>query len=242
MSNTTALIVDDEPLARRLVAEYLADFPRIDIVGEAANGPEAVRTISSLRPDLVFLDVQMPGLNGFEVLARLEEIPAVIFSTAHDEYALKAFEVNAVDYLLKPYDRARFAQAVERAMARQPADSENLLGLLPAEQAAAHLFVRAGGRIIRIATAAILWIEAAGDYAQLHTAGRSHLCGLGLGALEKRLDPGRFIRVHRSAIIALEALDFLDSDGEGGLVATLTNGAQVKVSRSQAARLRDLLV
>ena len=242
-----AVIVDDEPLARQLILEYLEDFPRVQVIAECEQGGEAVRVINRRQPDLVFLDIQMPGLTGFEVLARLDYLPHIIFSTAHDEFALQAFEVNAVDYLLKPYDRERFSTAVERVLQQTRRDDlDHIASLLVQTQKPSaptgQLFVRHGARIVRVDTADILWIEAAGDYSKIHTSARIYLCGMGLGVLAKKLDPECFLRVHRSAIVAVAALAQLESDGEGGFIATLNNDARVKVSRSHADELRRLIV
>ena len=238
-----ALIVDDEPLARQLIREYLADFPQIQVLTECGDGESAIKTINAERPDLVFLDVQMPGLSGFEVLGWLDFMPAIIFSTAYDQFALRAFEINAVDYLLKPYERERFAQAVRRALERKGRiNLDSFEGLLRQTTAQDRFLVRVGRQIVPVATEDILWIEAAGDYATLHATDSNHLCSAGLGELEKRLDPRRFLRVHRSAIVAVNAIAHLESDGEGGYFATLKNDARVRVSRSRANQIRHLIV
>ena len=243
-----AVIVDDEPLARQMIREYLADFPDVKIVGECKNGRQAVRTINDEKPDLVFLDIRMPGMDGFEVLEHLKSIPRIIFSTAYDDFALKAFEVNAVDYLLKPYDRKRFAKSVRKVLQQQqvPAgDFERIVKLLQeARQTSKYptqIFVRAGNKIVAVQTEQVLWVEADGDYAKLHTEEGSHLSNLSLNALVSRLDPAKFVRVHRSSIVARRAVKQLKSDGEGGFVATLQNGAQVRVSRAHAAKMRELI-
>jgi two-component system LytT family response regulator len=247
--NLRAVIVDDEPLAREMIKEYLADFPDVQVVAECGNGRQAVTVINREKPDLIFLDIQMPGMNGFEVLEHLEALPHIIFSTAYDEFALQAFEVNAIDYLLKPYSRDRFAKAVQRAVQQRALrrnELDRILSLLQASRQRGEysdrIFVRVGQKIVPVQTQDILWIEAAGDYAQLHTVGQIYVCNMGLGELQKRLDPGRFARVHRSSIIALSALKHLESDGEGGFIATLKDGTRVRVSRSHAAKVRDLIL
>ncbi len=247
--NLRAVIVDDEPLAREMIKEYLADFRDVQVVAECGNGRQAVTVINREKPDLIFLDIQMPGMNGFEVLEHLEALPHIIFSTAYDEFALQAFEVNAIDYLLKPYSRDRFAKAVQRAVQQRALrrnELDRILSLLQASHQRGdypdRIFVRVGQKIVPVQTQDILWIEAAGDYAQLHTTSQTYVCNMGLGELEKRLDPGRFARVHRSSIIALSALKHLESDGEGGFVATLKDGTRVRVSRSHAAKVRDLIL
>ncbi|MEL7168044.1 MAG: LytTR family DNA-binding domain-containing protein [Bacteroidota bacterium] len=276
MSDPIRLVIaDDEPPARALIREYLATLSsdddladRLVLVGEAANGDEAVDLARSLRPDLLLLDVQMPGRTGFEVLATLAEdeavaLPAVVFSTAYDQYALDAFEVSAVDYLLKPYSADRFAAALRKAVAvvdarrreaasseRSSSDLERLAQLLQQTQRepaardtwADRLFVRVGTRIVPVRTADVLWIEAAGDYATLHTATNAYTAGESLGALADRLDPARFIRVHRSTVIAADALQHLQSDGSGGYRAALTDGTTVRVSRTYAAVVRDRIL
>ncbi|MEM8557561.1 MAG: LytTR family DNA-binding domain-containing protein [Bacteroidota bacterium] len=271
------VIADDEPPARALIREYLAVLNsdeelagRLVLVGEATNGDEAVALARSLRPDLLLLDVQMPGGTGFEVLAALAEdeadvLPAVVFSTAFDRYALDAFEVSAVDYLLKPYSAARFAAALRKAVAAVEArrreatsseppssDLERLAQLLQQTQRepasptrdtwADRLFVRVGARIVPVRTSDVLWIEAAGDYATLHTAEDAYTAGESLGVLADRLDPARFIRVHRSTVIAADALQHLQSDGSGGYRAALTDGTTVRVSRTYAAAVRDRIL
>ena len=243
------IIIDDEPLARQVIREFLGAFPQVGIIAECENGRQAVAAINQHQPDLIFLDVQMPGLNGFQVLEKIEPLPAIIFSTAYDEYAIRAFEVNAVDYLLKPYDRERFAAAVQRALERRAGggvEMERLLRLLqqtqPAGSFSDRLLVRSGEKIIPVRVAEIEWLEAADDYTMLHAGNTKHLCSLGLGEIEKRLDPQQFMRVHRSAIINVARIRHLEKDGEGGMIATLNSGAEVKVSRRYAAELRDLVV
>ena len=243
------IIIDDEPLARQVIREFLGAFPQVGIIAECENGRQAVAAINQHQPDLIFLDVQMPGLNGFQVLEKIEPLPAIIFSTAYDEYAIRAFEVNAVDYLLKPYDRERFAAAVQRALERRAGggvEMERLLRLLQQTQSAGsfsdRLLVRSGEKIIPVRVAEIEWLEAADDYTMLHAGNAKHLCSLGLGEIEKRLDPQQFMRVHRSAIINVARIRHLEKDGEGGMIATMNSGAEVKVSRRYAAELRDLVV
>jgi len=243
-----AIIVDDERLARQVIKEYLADFPEIVVAGECKNGRQAVRMINDEQPDLVFLDIRMPGMDGFEVLEHLKSVPRIIFSTAYNDYALKAFEVSAVDYLLKPYDEKRFAKAVRRVLqerSMRTEEFERVVGLLQeVRQTSKHptqVFVRAAKRIVAVQTKDILWIEAEGDYAKLHKADGWFLCNLGVNALEQRLDPSTFVRVHRSSIVARQAVKQLVSDGEGGYVATLQNGASVRVSRAYARKVKELI-
>ena len=249
---TRALVVDDEAPARRMVRDALAALAsRVDVVGECANGPEAVAAIAEAerdgRPvDLVFLDVQMPGLTGFEVLeavrARGLAVPAVVFSTAFDEHAVRAFEVAAVDYLLKPFTRARFAEAVGRALAAGAAGPAAVAEAVRQRgRYAERLLVEDGGVFVPVATADVLWAEAAGDYTKLHTRTKTYLASQGIGALADRLDPGRFARVHRSTVVALDALRALERDNSGGFVARLADGAVVRVSRTYADTIRDMM-
>ncbi len=245
----TTLLIDDEPLARQIIREFLQAYPQIKILAECENGKQAVAAINQHQPDLVFLDVQMPVLNGFEVLERTNHTPMVIFSTAYDDFAIRAFEVNAVDYLLKPYDRQRFATAVERALERRTNTSHELDRLLrllqhvqKPEALDERLLVRNGERIIPIALNDIEWLEAADDYTLIHTGNTKLLSMYGLGVIEKKLHPSRFQRVHRSAIINLSRLKHLEKDGEGGMLATMMSGEKIKVSRSYAAALRENIV
>ncbi len=253
MSAVRTVIVDDEPPARALLREYLAEVPEVEVAAEAGSGAEAVEVIRREQPDLVFLDVQMPGATGFEVLERLaaagDPLPAVIFSTAYDRYAFDAFEVSAVDYLLKPYSAERLRTAVGRALDRlrttAPTDLDRIARLLAAREPAVpfsdRLFVRVGARIVPVRAEDVRWAEAAGDYTRLHTEGETFVAGLPLGALAERLDPARFVRVHRSTVIAVDALRHLESDGSGGYVATLVGGTRVRVSRSYAGAVRALI-
>ena len=248
-----ALLVDDEPPARNLLREYLEDdYPAIEIIAECGTGREAIAAINEHAPDLVFLDIQMPGLDGFDVLERVDVLPHLIFSTAYDEFALQAFDAGAVDYLLKPYSRARFRKAVDRVQKRmaEPAPpsedyAERLAMLLQEARAPAskpdRLYVQQGSKIIPVPTEEIIYIEAAGDYSKLHTDESTYLSNQGIGALDETLDGDRFLRVHRSAIIALPAVDHLVSDGSGGYEAHLTGRRRVRVSRTYAPKIRDLI-
>ena len=247
----TTLIIDDEAPARLLVRQYLAEFPEFEVVGECADGLSAVAAIREQAPDVLFLDIQMPG---FDVLARLDQVPAVVFCTAYDQYALEAFDAGAVDYLLKPYDRPRFGQAATRLLARATAPTpdaglQRLLNQLalppsvpePARTYPARLFVPHGSRLVAVPVAGIRWAEAAGDYCTLFTNTGSYLSNLGITALQERLDPQLFLRVHRSALVALNAVLALERDGSSGYYATLEGGHTVRVSRLYAEVLRPLL-
>ncbi len=242
-----AIIVDDEPLARKVIKEYLSDFPEIKVIGECSTGRQAVKTINEQQPDVVFLDVRMPGMDGFAVLEQLTHLPRIIFSTAHSDYALKAFEIHAFDYLLKPYDRARFSKAVRRLLSSNitPAERLDRLASVLQQVTGTHhperIFVRHGRRIVAVPTNEILFIEADGDYSKLHTLKGTYLCAQSLQTLEERFDSQKFLRVHRSALIATNAVDHLQSDGEGGFLATLKNGKVVRVSRTYALKVKSLI-
>lgn len=248
---TRALIVDDEAPARKMVREALAALGAdVAVVGECANGPEAVAAVATAEAEgrpvgLLFLDVQMPGLTGFETLEAIEArglaVPAVVFSTAFDQHAVRAFEVAAVDYLLKPFTQARFAEAVGRALAAGAPGRAVEVVRQAGPRYAERLLVEDGGVFVPVATVDVLWVEAAGDYAKLHTRGRTYLAGQGIGALAERLDPARFARVHRSTVVALDALRALERDNSGGFLARLADGATVRVSRTYADAIRDMM-
>jgi len=249
----SALIVDDEPLARERIRTLLADEPDIDIAGECADGREAVAAISRRAPDLLFLDVQMPELGGFEVLEAvgLDRVPAVIFVTAFDRHALRAFEVHALDYLLKPFDRERFRNAVDRARSdlasggAHGALEPRLLALL--EELEAHrkrverVVIKSGGRVFFLRVGELDWIEAAGNYARLHVGRESHLLRETMKALESRLDPEAFVRIHRSAIVNVDRILELRASFHGEYVITLIGGHQLTSSRGYSERLHQLL-
>lgn len=243
------LLIDDEADARKMLREYVGAFPELTIVGECSNGQEAVSAIDRLEPDLVFLDIQMPGLSGFQVLQHIVHIPQVIFSTAFDRYALKAFDHNAVDYLLKPYARARFEQAVNKVLRSHP--SRNLDQVralsehLERERAAGlyldRLLVEQGRHLIALPAQQIIWLQADDDYTRLHTRERFYLSSLGIGTLEQRLHPAHFLRIHRSAIVNLEHIREVLKDPNGPIVV-LSNGARHKVSRSYQDALKRWMV
>jgi len=243
----TAIIADDEPLARQLVAEFLDGFERIEVIAECENGRQTVKATNLHRPDLLFLDIQMPGMGGFEVLEHLRQIPSIIFSTAYDRYALKAFEVNAVDYLLKPYDRDRFELAVERALAnlhfpRLDQLASLVQAMIPGNSDNQRLLVKHGNKLMPLDLNAIICIEAADDYTVLRTANDSHLSSQRLHELEARLAASDFIRIHRATLLNIHHLQHLEKDGQGGMIATLTSGIRKRVSRRHASKLRDWVV
>lgn len=266
-----AAVVDDEPAAREVITSFLAREPRIEVVGEAANGDEAVELVRRLSPDLLFLDVQMPDLDGFGVLAALGDDvpPGLVFVTAHDEHALRAFEVHAVDYLLKPFGRPRFEASVERALRSLEAKAalemrSTLVSLIdgqrsrgaepgtivsqdagdaggPAIVAPARIGVRRGARTILIDVADIDWIEAAGDYARLHAGRETYLVSTRMHELEERLASAPFLRIHRSAIVNLAKVAELRREPDGGGVVLLADGVRLRVARTRWEELERAL-
>ncbi|WP_437994926.1 LytTR family DNA-binding domain-containing protein [Sorangium sp. So ce185] len=263
-----AVIVDDEPLAREGIRMLLEDDPEVAVAAESGDGPSALETIRRLRPDLVFLDVQMPEMNGFEVMASLPpgELPAVIFVTAFDRYALRAFEVHALDYLLKPFDDDRFHDALRRAkshlrLSRMSDLSQRLLSLLqsygdPGAAAAARgragpgseppapgadhprrLAIKDGCRVVFLSVEEIDWIEAADYYVQIHAGGKSYLHRETMNSVEGKLDPARFVRIHRSAIVNRDRIRELRTQGRRDTVVVLAGGAELKVARSHREKL-----
>ena len=253
MKPLRVLVVDDEPLARERVRTLLASETDVEVVGECADGAEAVAAIERLAPDLVLLDVQMPGVDGFDVLDAIpgDRLPAVIFVTAYDRYALKAFEVHALDYLLKPFDRERFGLALDRArreLARNEvggAAGHRLLALLEGirveRRYPARLVVREAGRVFFLSVAEIDWIEAVGNYARIHVGKRSHLLRETMKSLERRLDPDRFVRLHRSSIANVDRIRRLESNRRGDVAVVLADGTQLASSRGYTERLRRLI-
>jgi two-component system, LytTR family, response regulator len=240
------LIVDDERLARRGVALRLRRYPDMEIVGECADGLSAVEAISELAPDLVFLDIQMPGMDGFEVLRVLPRasVPNVIFLTAYEQHALRAFEVHALDYLLKPVDDERFAAAVDRA--RRLGESASRVRILQMlardpEKYVSRFVVRTGARIQIVPTEDTDWIAAAGDYSELHVRGRSHLLRETMQSLEQKLDPERFLRVHRSRIVRAACIVELTAIDNREYLIRLTDGSQHRSSRTYADKLQRWL-
>jgi two-component system LytT family response regulator len=233
-------IVDDEVASRQLIKEYLQYYPQFSIVGEATNGLEAVALIQTQKPDLVFLDVQMPALTGFEVLARLEEIPQIIFATAYDQYALKAFEVHALDYLLKPFTKKRFESAIERAMPVENLQpfAENLVNKSTYFD---KLFVPYLNRLVSIATQDILWIEADGDYAQIITKRNKFMSSEGLGGLENKLNPEYFMRIHRSTIINLQYVKEVQSK-DSNFFVLMQNDELLRVSRANKDKIKERII
>jgi len=245
-----ALIVDDEPLARRGVLARLRRFKDVETVGECADGRTAVDKILSLEPDVVFLDVQMPGMDGFEVLRSLpkDRLPGVIFLTAYRQHALHAFEVHALDYLLKPVDDERFAEAVERVRNLVDTGSKNrmaerILEMLGrnADKYLSRFAVRMGSRIQIVLAEDTDWISAAGDYAELHVRGRPHLLRETMNTLEHKLDPEKFLRIHRSRIVRTAAIVELRGIDNREYLVKLTDGSEHRSSRTYASGLENWL-
>lgn len=242
----TAVIVDDEILARSIIREYLAERPEVKVVAECANGFEAVKAVAELKPDLMFLDIQMPKLSGFEVIELLEEPPAVIFVTAFDQYAVQAFNVHAADYLLKPYSRERFLEALDHAEQTIGAASSIPVKAVAEEAASAQqplerLLIKEGSKVLIIPAEKIDYIEAQDDYLSVRSEGRSHLKMQRLAALETLLDPRRFVRIHRSYILNIERLAKIELYAKDSRMAVLKDGTQLPVSRTGYDKLRDLL-
>jgi two-component system LytT family response regulator len=240
--NICALIVDDEPLARKRIRRLLADEPDISVIDECGSGREAIQLIQETSPELLFLDIQMPKIDGFEVLQSInvDRMPAVIFITAYDQHALKAFEVHALDYLLKPFKRDRFKQALERArtqLAKTDVGLTTLIRKLRAEQSYLHRFmVKSSNRVVFIKASEVEWIESAANYALLHVGDKTHIVRETMQALETKLSPKTFQRISRSVIVNLERVKELQPLGKGQYVLILTNGKQLTMSRG----IRDL--
>lgn len=226
-----ALIVDDERLAREKIRTFLAGREDIAVVAEATNVKQAIAAIAGERPDLVFLDIQMPGGDGFDVARELPETTAVIFITAHEEHAVHAFEVAAVDYLLKPFDRRRFDQAIERAKKS---------GGRPRELPAAFFTVRKRDRMLLVAVRDVEWIEAEGKYVRIHVREQSHLIRDGIAAVEARLDPRQFVRIHRSTIVNLRRIAELQRGEGGDYIVLLHSGARLTLSRRYRSHVREM--
>ena len=241
-----ALIVDDEELARKLLREMLTCHPEIEVAAECGNGMEAVKAAAEHKPDLLFLDVQMPKLTGFDVLELIErENVGVIFVTAYDQYAMKAFEVHAVDYLLKPFSRERFEAALGRAKHRKPkkdVDAAELTATArPAGEYAERIVVKDGTKVTLIPVPKLDYAEALDDYVSLVSEGKKHLKQQTISGLEMALDPKLFVRIHRSYLVNLERVTRIEPYGKDSKIAILNNGVRLPVSRAGYARLRTLL-
>ena len=240
-----SVIIDDEPLARSIVKEYLSAQEQIDVVQECNDGFEGVKAIMHHKPHLVFLDIQMPKINGFEMLELLEEKPSVIFTTAFDEYAIKAFEAHAVDYLLKPFTKDRFEKALEKFFNQAPIQKKNTEELL---QAVNHLpsqseriVVKTAGKIKIIPIPEILFLEAADDYVKVHTKDGSYLKNKTMGFFENALPQDQFVRTHRSYILNVQEITRIDPYEKKNHLAILRSGAKLPVSKSGYGKLKEVL-
>jgi two-component system, LytTR family, response regulator len=242
----TTVIVDDEPIARAGLREMLHAVEWVTVVGEASDGLAAVEAIDRLRPELVLLDVQMPGLPGTEVLGRLKHQPYVVFTTAHVEHAVDAFELGAIDYILKPFGPARLASAMERVRAAigEPSAHSALDRLGPAlgHGPISRLFVRSGGALVPLSVDRVAWFAADGDYVVAHAERSRHLLHLSLARLELRLDAKRFLRIHRTHVVNLDFVRAFRRGARGSLVAEMNDGVRLPVSRTRAQQLRHLAV
>lgn len=242
-----AVLIDDEPLARSMVAEYLDGYPQVEIVAECNDGFEGAKAIMQHQPDLVFLDIQMPKINGFEMLEIIDSQPAVIFTTAFDEYAIRAFEQHAVDYLLKPIAKPRFDRAMEKFLDTQhrETDRKNTQELVDKMQQTdgklERIVVKTGAKIKIIPAGSIIYLEADDDYVQIHTDDGTFLKNKTMASFEEQLDPAQFVRVHRSFIVKIDHIARLEPHEKDSYVAVLADGRQVSVSKSGYARLKQTL-
>lgn len=243
-ASITGLIVEDEPLARRRLGELIRGVSWLECVGEATNGRAAIAAIDELQPDLVFLDIRLPGVSGIDVLSRIRHTPSVIFTTAHDQFAVTAFELGAIDYLLKPFGRERFGRALDRArpqLERQAGgDTGERAREVLAQGPVPRLFVREAGRIVPIRVAAVEWLQACDDYVLVHTAGRRFRLNLPLSDLEQRLDPYVFVRVHRSHVVNMDHVASWKPYDGSRFQITLRSGTTLLASRQRSRMLREL--
>jgi two-component system, LytTR family, response regulator len=241
------ILVDDEPLARNLLKEYLLAFPQFQVIGECGDGFEAVKTIQQLNPDLIFLDIQMPKINGFETLELLEKKPAVIFTTAFDEYALKAFELNAIDYLLKPFSPDRFAKAVQKfaegIKEKTDPDQVDALESIPQkhQDEASRIVVKNGSNILILPTDQVTYIEAFDDYVKIFNSETFYLKKKTMTYYEQVLHPEKFVRIHRSFILNIDHLTRIEPVDKNNSLALLKNGVKIPISRSGYMKLREIL-
>ncbi len=242
------IIIDDEAPARDLLKIYLKTHTEIEILGEYINGFEGAKAINSIKPDLVILDIQMPKIDGFEMLELLEHHPAVIFSTAYNEFAIKAFELNAVDYLLKPYSKERLLQAVDKAIVRLNSDEKavdipNLIGHIEDvnDEYLQRIVVKTGVKIEVISVGEIKYLESNDDYVNIHSQERKYLKQRTMKYYEQRLSPNRFVRIHRSYIVNIEEIDKLELMGKDSHIVILKGGITLKVSRSGYPKLKKAL-
>lgn len=235
------LIIDDEPLAASIVQEFLADFPQFELAAVCQNGFQGLKAIQEHEPDLIFLDVQMPKITGFEMLELLDSPPAVIFTTAFDHYALKAFDAMAIDYLLKPFSKDRFSQAIEKFLSQQGVDVVSTQKLNELAEKRNRLVVRVKNEIKIIPTHEVSFFEAEDDYIAIHTSSGKYLKKMTMKSLEEALDPAKFVRVHRSYMINLNEITKIEPYERDNYLVILRGGEKVPVSKTGYARLRQVL-
>lgn len=239
------ILIDDEPLARVLLREYLETFPDLEVVAECGDGFEGLKAITLHQPDLIFLDIQMPKINGFELLELLPEQPAVIFTTAYDEYALKAFETNALDYLLKPFSLERFKQAINKWLQNPVNSSASKVSLneIPHKQPEEQnrIVIKDGSEISIIPTSELEYLEAYDDYVKIHHKGKVHLKKKTMNYFEQLLNPAIFIRIHRSYILNINELAKIESFEKNSYLAILRSGKRIPISRTAYAPLKEIL-
>ena len=241
-----AIIIDDEPLARSIIQEYLSGHPDISVVQECNDGFEGVKAIMQHHPDLIFLDIQMPKINGFEMLELVDRLPAVIFTTAYDEYAMRAFEAHAIDYLLKPFSRERFDKAIQKLLNQQPAGSiNNTASLL---KTAAHapvqsqrIVVKLAGKIKIIAVQEVIYLESADDFVKIHTTQGAMLKNKTMSHFEDMLDPQQFVRIHRSYLVNIQQIARLDQEDRESYSAVLKSGTVLPISKTGYVKLKTVL-
>ncbi len=241
---TTAVLIDDEPLARSLVREYLASHSDITVVAECGDGFEGVKAIAQHKPDLIFLDIQMPKINGFEMLELLETPPGVIFTTAFDEYAMQAFERHAIDYLLKPYSKDRFDKAVAKWKTQEGNQKEHtaaLLNTISQPEERSRIVVKKGSNLVILPIHTVFYIEAFDDYVKVHTKDGFFLKKKTMSHYEKVLDPAQFVRVHRSFLLNIQELTRIEPLTKDNHVALLKSGARVPLSEAGFGKLRGVL-
>jgi two-component system LytT family response regulator len=245
MQRKTVFIAEDEPLARETLRDWIVEHPGLALVGEAADGADALRQINALAPEVVFMDIQMPEMTGLEVLKRLARLPEIVFTTAFDQYAVTAFELHAVDYLLKPFSRARFDAAVERLLVEAPAcgaDLQSALQLASTRENSMldRVLVRDRGRIFPLAVGEIEYLRADAKYTAIVARGKTFLVRIGISELEARLDPTRFIRIHRSALVNLDFVESMQADEQSQLQLHMRDGTALVASRDASKMLRDM--
>jgi two-component system LytT family response regulator len=241
------ILIDDEPLARLVIREYLETFPQVEILQECNDGFEAVKAIQQYQPDLIFLDIQMPKINGFEMLELIDQPPAVIFTTAFDEFAIKAFETHAVDYLLKPFSKERFSKALQKWIdqsgggQRQASTSEILEDAAMSPSQRERVVIKNGGKIKIIPVQEIRWLEAADDYVKLHTKDGAFLKNKTMGYFEKSLPADQFVRTHRSNMVQVKEITRLEPYEKETWLAILRSGEKVPVSKTGYSKLKIVL-